>query len=185
MRLILFLILISAGCSKPVVEMQYPTPSGKIVFAVEVVQYAFGGPLEGKNGYYFYLNHSPSLSVFEYRDNSIVEWNSVGSIETTAILKKLDTIEFEDFELSIELQNTNLKRREIALRNGSPALEIATADGAEYRIIFNYKDIEFDSQMWNPRPQINLNAPYNKKIEKLRSVIELFAETYGHATFGI
>lgn len=104
---------------------------------------------------------------------------------TSALLKEFEEIAFEELDLEAEIENAKTTWQRIADANGEQIYEIATMDGAEYRVQLFYDEINYTLQMSNPKAQINLYSPYNKKIEKLRSVIDLFAEAYGHAQFGI
>ena len=185
MKHLLFLCLLFIGCNKASVNYSYPAPQGKLLFSVEVLSIALGSEITGKTGYFFYIDGYPTITIYQFRQGEIIDRNSLGSMATSALLKELEEIDFEELDLEAEIENAKTTWQRIADANGEQIYEIATLDGAEYRVQLFYDEINYTLQMSNPKAQINLYSQYNKKIEKLRSVIDLFAEAYGHAQFGI
>tara|TARA_R110000868_G_scaffold409251_1_gene694433 strand:- start:588 stop:1145 length:558 start_codon:yes stop_codon:yes gene_type:complete len=185
MKYLFVLIFLFIGCNKASVQSSYPAPQGKLVFSIEVLSSALGTQITGKTGYFFYLSGYPTFTIYQYRQGQIIGRSGLGSRETSELLEELNEIGFEELDLETEIKKAKINWKRIADQNGEKVMEIATMDGAEYKLQFNYEENNFTLQMWNPKAQINLYSPYNKKIKKLRSVIDLFAESYGHSQFGI
>lgn len=179
MRLLVLVVSVAVlvGCAAPA---HAPGPRGKVVFSIRLTKGAFTGVPKGNTGVFFYEDDR-LITCYRMRDGDVIEVAGGGSDSTSALRGGLERIHFEAFDFEAELKTAAQRLEEKAKHDGTSILHLATLDGAEYEITYDFGRVSFRIQKWNPIPEIDYYAPHSEKLAKLKAVIDLFALNYGRS----
>lgn len=173
---------------------------GKVIFSVEVVEWAQERNTDGskgpkrRTGVFCYheeartvssdpssagYNLHPSLTCYKLKDGEVVQLAGSGSEEAGVILQTLREMPLSTFNVQNEIDAVNAKLR----ATGGAIMMVA--DGANYRIQYDFNGVSIDYTGWNPGPHIGFLARHSENLRSLNEVINVFALLYGRREFGL
>jgi len=175
-----------AGCasySKKTIGLPDELPEGEPLISIMMTGRALIEAPKSPTGWVFFV-HRPDTQAASLRGFRLVE----GKIEesrvfSSRVLKEIEAIDFEPFELGDELALATARWKETP--EGKEWVRLRTFDGAEYEIIINSKRGRFSMREWNPSQDILFYAPYSEKIAKLKRVIDTLALHMGRKQLGL
>jgi hypothetical protein len=147
-----------------------------------------------KDGYYlFFEDPAPSdaavrIVAYEYRAGQLQRKYAPGYLEEDYLSVAFAKIEFEAFDYEAEKKRveqllTDSQRRGLARHLADTGME-EKADQA-YTIEIGLADRPMVFTETAPRHRVAVYALYSQRFKKLKQVLDLVAQTYGHSRLGI
>ena len=147
-------------------------------------------PKSGDYGFSIYVDRNapgvngPMVCVFRIEAGTPIEV-VYDTQRSKRFMQSLAAIHFEPFDFTKEVKIAEDRAMEEAKSRGTHFYPPTCMDGAEYQITITTADGAFSVSEWNPSDVIDVYAAYSEKIQKLKQVLDLFAEYYGRTKFGV
>lgn len=187
MRIVVCALIVTLFVASPSARAQ--EFQGKVIFSVELVEWAMErgpdgsrGPRE-RTGIFYYYKEGPgeygsTITGYKLLNGEIIGVAGAGSVGTAALLKKLNAMPLSAFDVQDEIDRATVSQR----ANNTMMI---VADGAKYRIRYDFNDVGIDHTGWEPGSYIDGLAQYSENLSNLKDVIDLFATHYGRRQFGL
>ncbi|HZP59480.1 MAG TPA: hypothetical protein VFB27_04075 [Opitutaceae bacterium] len=175
--------LLLAGCAGIA-----PQPRGQFFASIKMMKGAFSGPTEKDTGFLFYTDDTsdagrPFLTGYRIKNGGMED--VFGDSDSAKVMDAIAAVDLEPFDFKKEVEEVTDRLNKEAEKHGKNLLLPFAFDGAEYEIVIMTKKGRFALRDWNPGVAIEACAPYSPKIAKLKAVLDLLAQYYGHAHFGV